>query len=226
VKLDSIIKKRNPTVEWSDEENSYLISNINFKTNQQIADTLGKTLSSVIGRLSRMKLNRDKKELKDGFPVKIFSSLLKRARERGSEDKVDFDIIYLEELYKRQEKKCALTGWDILFTKRGVNTASVDRIDSTKEYTKDNIQIIHKNINRMKNIFSDEYFYRVCEAITKNRRDLQSKKIVYEIDDWNDTERIVVLSAMGEFGFEDIPENCYEYITKSQELNKVDLQYP
>ena len=54
-------------------------------------------------------------------------------------------------LYLKQNRKCALSGVDIVFSKkRGETTASLDRIDSSKGYTLDNVQWVHKEINQMK----------------------------------------------------------------------------
>lgn len=76
------------------------------------------------------------------------------------------------ELYLAQNKKCAISGLDIWFrntdTQKHSTTASLDRINSDKGYTKDNVQWVHKDINRMKNSFNQEYFINLCKIITKN----------------------------------------------------------
>lgn len=82
------------------------------------------------------------------------------------------------EKYLEQDKKCKLSGESISFEpntihKKGMNnrslrTASLDRIDSSKGYTKDNIQWLHKDINIMKNKFNEDYFIKMCKAICKN----------------------------------------------------------
>lgn len=71
---------------------------------------------------------------------------------------------FLWELFEKQKGFCALSGlklvllpaikssnvnWDII-------TASVDRIDSSKGYTKENVWWVHKRINRLKNNYSLE----------------------------------------------------------------------
>ena len=216
---------------WTEDEFEFVKENYGKILVVEIANQLpGRTPTAVEKVAKRLGLKiRDfiTKPCHEFMPTKFFSSLLLRAKKKHGQAEIDFDEDYLLEMYDKQGRKCALTGWNILFSREdGKTTASVDRIDSTKGYSKSNIQLIHKNINRMKNHFTDEYFYRVCEAVTQNRRDLQAKKIVYEMDDWNDTERIIVLSARGESGFEDVPENCYEYITSTQQLNGVPLQYP
>jgi hypothetical protein len=44
-------------------------------------------------------------------------------------------------------------------------TASLDRIDSFKPYTDDNIQWVHKHINAMKLNHSEEYFIELCKIV-------------------------------------------------------------
>lgn len=79
----------------------------------------------------------------------------------------EIEIKYAWDLFIKQDKKCALTGTEIYF---GLNqkqkyTASLDRIDSSKEYTEDNIQWVHKDINRMKNAYDQDYFIEMCTKV-------------------------------------------------------------
>mgnify|MGYP007044016634 CR=1 FL=1 len=53
--------------------------------------------------------------------------------------------------------------------KLGINTASLDRIDSSKGYIEGNVQWVHKDINWMKQDFNEEYFIFLCSEITKNK---------------------------------------------------------
>lgn len=69
-------------------------------------------------------------------------------------------------LFLKQDRKCALSGVGIkLSTKSIYNTASVDRIDSSKGYTLDNVQWVHKDVNKMKNVYSQKYFIDMCKKI-------------------------------------------------------------
>ena len=63
-----------------------------------------------------------------------------------------FDITpnFAWDLYLKQNKKCALTGVDIVIQRNNDNNASLDRIDSSKPYLEDNVQWVHKRINWMK----------------------------------------------------------------------------
>lgn len=83
--------------------------------------------------------------------------------------KIDFMITMEDtwDIFENQNKKCALTGIPLKFRK-GMNreqTASLDRIDSAKPYTKDNVQWVHKEINRMKGALLDDEFIEYCKKV-------------------------------------------------------------
>lgn len=84
--------------------------------------------------------------------------------------------ITIEDAWSQFEKQrgiCSLSGIELSFEKFSKDdmgrTASLDRIDSKKGYTKDNIQWIHKNINWMKTKFEQSYFIEMCDRISKYR---------------------------------------------------------
>ena len=73
------------------------------------------------------------------------------------------------ELFEKQNRKCALSGLDLTFPKSREpygGTASLDRIDSKKDYVTGNVQWVHKDINSMKNSFDQDYFISLCKLIT------------------------------------------------------------
>lgn len=70
------------------------------------------------------------------------------------------------ELFLEQDRKCALSGIPLAVSPTAIyNTASVDRIDSGKGYTLDNVQWVHKDVNKMKNVYSQKYFIDMCKKI-------------------------------------------------------------
>lgn len=78
--------------------------------------------------------------------------------------------------YEKQKRKCALSGVDIIFIKNNdvshLQTASIDRIDNTKGYTVDNIQIVHKHVNFMKGTHSQIDFINWARLIYEtNKKD-------------------------------------------------------
>jgi len=72
-------------------------------------------------------------------------------------------------LFLKQSRKCAITGELLYFAEAGKNAvggnASLDRIDSTKGYTPDNIQWVHKEINVMKWDLPLPTFLRWCKKV-------------------------------------------------------------
>lgn len=73
-----------------------------------------------------------------------------------------------------QNQKCALSGIKLILeadklshTQRKTINASLDRIDSSKGYVKDNIQWVTKEIQIMKNRFYQEYFIEICKQIAR-----------------------------------------------------------
>ena len=75
--------------------------------------------------------------------------------------------------YVNQDKKCALTGLDIVLPRTeehrvtGESTASLDRKDSKLGYTKQNIQFVHKRINVMKGNLPEDEFRYLCKLVVE-----------------------------------------------------------
>ena len=103
-------------------------------------------------------------ELKGGYFNSIKSRCIKNKRECSISKE------YIWDLYLKQNKKCALTGLDICFGKieNGIKkeqTASLDRMDSSKGYVEGNVHWVHKDINNMKQDFSMEKLLNYCKLI-------------------------------------------------------------
>ncbi len=82
----------------------------------------------------------------------------------------EINIDDVADLYENQKGRCNLTGWSIVFPEIGhpqISTASIDRIDSSKGYIKNNIQLVHKDVNMAKQRYSQEYFIEMCKAVAK-----------------------------------------------------------
>lgn len=109
---------------------------------------------------------------------KLSQSFFNDIRKGAVSRNISFDITIEEawEVFVEQDGKCVLTGEELIFppttnrhTRSANLTASLDRIDSTKGYTKDNIQWVHKVINIMKNRLSDEQFIDWCEKVVNHK---------------------------------------------------------
>ena len=101
-----------------------------------------------------------------GIRISWFNKFKTSAKLRALDWEITLDDI--ADLYEEQEGQCALTGWDIVFPECGhaqLTTVSIDRIDSSFGYLKENIQLVDKRVNMMKQSYSQEEFILVCMAV-------------------------------------------------------------
>jgi hypothetical protein len=107
----------------------------------------------------------------------IWVRVLGNAKMRGIE------VLVSEEearsLLESQRFLCALSGFPLVVAESGIEatrklntTASLDRIDSAKPYEHGNIQWIHKEINRMKNKYSQQRFIEVCRGVARTHPEI------------------------------------------------------
>lgn len=95
--------------------------------------------------------------------------LRERTQKARTRVPVTIDIKYAWELFVKQEKRCRLSGVPLVISGTNrYNTASIDRIDSSKGYEEGNIQWVHKDINFMKRTYSQEYFIELCKRVANN----------------------------------------------------------
>lgn len=94
-----------------------------------------------------------------GLYVRLYNKAKKGALVRD----IDWDIS-LEQFISLFTGYCALTGWPITLTWFD-GTASFDRIDSSKSYTIDNVQWVHKMVNISKNKYPEGDYIAMCKAI-------------------------------------------------------------
>lgn len=131
---------------------------------------------ALIEHTSRQKFLKLKHDGIGNFTKTTYGYLRNCAKRRDISWSEELTIEYLYELLLRQNKKCALTGLNIDLTESrkdcNVNfelmTASLDRIDSSKGYEPNNIQWVHKHINKMKNNFDESYFKMLCNLVVSN----------------------------------------------------------
>lgn len=94
-----------------------------------------------------------------------------RERKQNERTRVPVTITkeYAWNLLIEQNHKCNLSGIEIQVSNTPIyNTASIDRIDSSKGYEEGNIQWVHKNINFMKRTYSQDYFIDMCKKVADN----------------------------------------------------------
>lgn len=106
---------------------------------------------------------------------RTWNRILRNARERGFEVKVSKEYLY-DLLYCKQKCMCALTGVEINLSNTikddmtGKSDASPDRIDSSKGYIKDNVQWVHKQVNRMKWNMTEARFVEFCKLVAEHSK--------------------------------------------------------
>lgn len=127
---------------------------------------LSKNASKSCG-CSRILKNADWKII----PPYIYNRLNRMATKRGIAFNVNRD--YLEDLFLKQNKSCALSGINLIFCRRrsvAETTASLDRIDSNLEYIEGNVQWVHKILNISKHTTDNKEFINWCKLVAEHNK--------------------------------------------------------
>lgn len=85
---------------------------------------------------------------------------------------IPFDLT-IEDAWQKflaQNRLCALTGTELFFGQKFADqqTASLDRTDSSKGYTLDNVQWVQVDVNMMKRDMSVERFVELCRGVVNH----------------------------------------------------------
>lgn len=103
--------------------------------------------------------------------TRILKKMVTDARTRAGKKGLPFsitedDVLSLE---RTQQGLCALTGWMLEWAPaasgRNPHRVSIDRIDSSKGYTMDNIQLVCDMVNMIKKDMNNEEFIGLCKAV-------------------------------------------------------------
>lgn len=73
----------------------------------------------------------------------------------------------LDRIYESQQGLCALSGLSMVWAGPKQYRPSIDRIDSTRGYSPENIQFVCSVINIMKNKIDESEFIRLCTLIVE-----------------------------------------------------------
>lgn len=93
-----------------------------------------------------------------------------RYKRIAKQRKLEFNVTieFLWRLYIKQDRKCALTGIPLIFSDNGLkHKASLDRINSNRGYTEDNVQWVIKEVNIFKLAQDEKEFYEICKKIVE-----------------------------------------------------------
>ena len=85
----------------------------------------------------------------------LWKSLGRNRRALRRKLDVDIDIDFLIKLWEAQDGKCVITGYQMVYPECTLFSVSIDRIDSDKGYTKDNVQLVCQGINFAKNKYTN-----------------------------------------------------------------------
>jgi hypothetical protein len=105
---------------------------------------------------------------------KPFKYLLNRCRSNSKEFKrfnslTEFDI---EQQWNKQKGLCYFSKHPMTFELGEFNKVSVDRLDSTVGYIKENIVLCCESINAMKSIYSINEFKFIVDLLTEGLKDV------------------------------------------------------
>ena len=101
-----------------------------------------------------------------------FKPLLHLVKQRRNEKEISLTLDDVKYIWTAQNGLCVYTKiklelpeWDV---KKKINSASIDRIDSSKGYTRENCQIVSVMANFAKNTFTDSDMKEFCKQIALN----------------------------------------------------------
>lgn len=101
--------------------------------------------------------------------LKCLSTSKESSEKRGL--KWDLDYETLQSIYINQDGKCAISGEKLSFervprkSKESRTLMTIDRIDNSRGYLKDNIQFVTLQVNQAKSSYSMEDLLIMCENI-------------------------------------------------------------
>jgi hypothetical protein len=130
-------------------------------------------LTYVCKECSKKKIH-EYRNTESGFWVSVWNNLVGNSKNRGLSVSITKDDI--QDLWKRQNGLCAITGFQMELAKSQKTSRarsfspyrlSIDRIDNSAGYTKDNIRIVCAYVNIMRMDMTDAQLKFWCEAITK-----------------------------------------------------------
>lgn len=109
-----------------------------------------------------------------GYLSRWISNIKNRSAKKGWS--FDIDVQFIQELFDKQEGKCALTKIPFTFSptkhktyKKDPFSPSIDRIDSSRGYTKDNVRIVCMVVNLALNEFGYDVFSKMCRAFVDSK---------------------------------------------------------
>lgn len=97
---------------------------------------------------------------------RTWNSILNSAQRRSIDVTITIEEAW--NIFIKQNEQCALTGLPLKFASRDNKwdgTASLDRIDSDKPYSRENVQWVHKDVNLMKHTLTTQKLIEYSKLI-------------------------------------------------------------
>lgn len=118
------------------------------------------------------------KNIKLSVFEKFVPHLFKQCKTNADTREIKFEITEKDiyDLYEKQNGKCAYTNLELKFIINDPHSMSIDRINSDKDYTIDNIQLVCSIINKMKWTLKHEDFINLAKAVTKRKKEKENKE--------------------------------------------------
>nr|QBK93324.1 MAG: hypothetical protein LCPAC404_00280 [Pithovirus LCPAC404] len=166
---------RNLSVDRIDSKKGYCLDNIQlvcYKVNNMklnfSQDFFINACTEISGCFNTKNTRKDEEIKYDSDVLSSFIDKLFRISTRNAKKRNILFLITEDDvmrLYHKQNGRCALSGRQMTHILNSVDNISVDRIDSMKSYTLDNIQLTCVYVNKMKWDLKQDMFIEFCEHV-------------------------------------------------------------
>lgn len=168
--------RRHTDRNWSDEEGKKLVAMVEAgESPHKACKLLSRSGRQMIARLKKLYPKEQRPESVKTFIYRFNFSLhrliagkIASSQRRCAEHGWAFDLDeeWIEKRLKEQGFKCQYSGTSFDLTKPNGDTFSLERVDSSRGYTRDNVVITTWDINSMKGDLSLDRFIELCRRIT------------------------------------------------------------
>jgi hypothetical protein len=163
-------KRLSAPPKWTDEESQQALTWYQQgKTGPEIAKEMNRTVRSIYAKVIPNKTPKVKPpvQCKASHEECVIRSKLAHSLRRSRDRKWQCDITYewVIERLTLQNGRCYYTGLPINYVRNSGDIISLDRLDSSKPYTCDNVVICTWDANRMKQNLGMERFAQLCKYI-------------------------------------------------------------
>lgn len=116
--------------------------------------------------------NKKHRESAQSDPKRFVGYLLQICKSGAKSRDIIFKLTRedIESLIVESKGKCAISGMGLSTEYNSPFKASIDRIDSDKGYTRDNVQLVATMVNIAKNKYSMELFVKMCKAVARKNK--------------------------------------------------------